>query len=491
MNLPPNLPVTTSPTAASGSPVAATVVVNPSACAGAMLPGAVGLSFEKDTVPMGLFSADNAKLIALFKLLGPGVLRLGGDSVESVVFDPNGAGGVRGRVAPPDLVKLAGFAAATGWSIIYGTPFLGPNVPSGSVPGDGSLVAAAAVAVEARAAAAALGASLQAFELCNEPDCYLINRSCYPAVWSAVENFNARWAVFAAAVRVAVPGAVFTGPAPCFLASFGSWSKGFLAQQPGQLCQLTQHYYRGFGIQPQTSDVLLAEDLELDAALALGVGTAVGVGLARGFRLTETNSFGSGGQDGVSNTFASALWGAWHALRAGAAGATGVNFHNSGNCPPGLLQPHTCYAAISLDYDKTPPAINGICPLFYGLLLAAQAGSGPMPTVAISPFVPALRAYAVRNEGGPLRVVLINMGADALSVVLDPGGAAASATALILAAPRPDASTTVTLGDAMVGTDGSWLPTQESLPLTAGSPVTVQLQLPAYAAMLVKVTLNT
>ena len=50
----------------------------------------------------------------------------------------------------------------------------------------------------------------------------------------------------------------------------------------------------------------------------------------RPFRLAETNSCYSGGKQGVSDTFASALWGADLMYQLAAAGGKGINFHGGG-----------------------------------------------------------------------------------------------------------------------------------------------------------------
>jgi len=42
----------------------------------------VGLGYEKSKLSQPLFTAGNANLISLFKLLGNGVLRIGGNSVD-------------------------------------------------------------------------------------------------------------------------------------------------------------------------------------------------------------------------------------------------------------------------------------------------------------------------------------------------------------------------------------------------------------------------
>jgi len=59
---------------------------------GAIGSGFAGLSYEKSAMCEPLFTASNPDLIGLFQLLGPSVLRVGGNSVDHCVWTPEGAG---------------------------------------------------------------------------------------------------------------------------------------------------------------------------------------------------------------------------------------------------------------------------------------------------------------------------------------------------------------------------------------------------------------
>ena len=435
-----------------------TVTVDLADVVGAMPARSLGFSFEKNTVPGPMFSAANAPLIGLFRLLGPGVLRLGGNSVDRVTWDPDGPGLTPLTVSPPDLVRLRAFLDAVDWDVIYGTPFL--------------FSTAADVAAEAAAAAEALGARLQGFELANEPDLYAADDTAGPIAGTPAK-FNARWSSFATALLAAVPNAWLTGPSTCLLQSFDGVTSPFPTKHPGLVHQLTQHYYRGFGFGPQNIDVLLSPDPDLDATLVKLRARSTELGI--GYRLTETNSFANGGEPGVSNTFASALWGADLVLRAGAYGADGVNIHNSG---AGLGYP----AIVNVN-----GVVTEIRPLFHGLLLAAAAGHGPMPALAIDPTTPALRAHAVAPTPTALRVVLVNTGADDQTLSLDVGRPVEAASAARLLGSGLDATTSVTFAGAGVGTDGTWTPLPAEVLVPNGRRLAVAV--PAASAALVEITL--
>jgi hypothetical protein len=56
----------------------------------------------------------------MFKLLGPSVLRIGGNSVDKNIWSPNGPGQTAGQIAPSDVASLAAFVKAAGWQCLYG-----------------------------------------------------------------------------------------------------------------------------------------------------------------------------------------------------------------------------------------------------------------------------------------------------------------------------------------------------------------------------------
>jgi hypothetical protein len=449
-------PVVSAP--AAGAAPAPSLTVDPGRVVGALPSRSLGLSFEKATLALPLFSADNAALVGLLRLLGPGVLRLGGNSVERTTWAPDGPGGVPGAVSPADLDRLAAFAAEVDWPVIYGTPFIGST--------------ATAVADEAARAAEHLGAHLAGIELCNEPDLYVLDPTA-SAVAGTPSAFRARWETFAAAIEAATPGVTLTGPATCLLQSVSSWTEPFATAEAGRVGLLTQHYYRGFG-GTETIDELLGDDPLLDATLPVVAAAADGAGI--GFRLAETNSFASGGAPGVSNTLASALWGVGLVLEAAAAGAGGVNIHTSGagaGYPP---------------FVQVNGQVTQIRPLFYGLLLAAGAGPGSLVATTLTDAPDTLRAWAVARPDGTLGLALVNVDADTdAGLVVDVGSAVATARSSALAGPGLAATSGVTFAGASVDIDGTWTAEPPTSQAIAGTRITTTV--PAGSASLLVVTL--
>ena len=192
------------------------------------------------------------------------------------------------------------------------------------------------------------------------------------------------------------------------------------------------------------------------------------------YRLTEANSCYGGGKHGVSDTFASALWGADFLFQLAAAGCAGVNFHGG---PGGAYTPIAQISKTTQEYEPRP--------LYYGLLLFAQSAQGRLVPATLRTASSSLTAYAVRNDDGGLQVTVINKDAalDA-SLTVDPGRVFRAGTTLRLTAPALADTAGVTLGGASVASDGSWTP-------AAGEAVTFQgrrflLNVPAASAVTVK-----
>jgi hypothetical protein len=76
--------------------------------------GFAGFSYEKDRIGAGMFDTGNADLVRLFRLLGPGVLRLGGNLVDMTRWNAAGKGGSATQTAPADVTRLAAFLKRDG-----------------------------------------------------------------------------------------------------------------------------------------------------------------------------------------------------------------------------------------------------------------------------------------------------------------------------------------------------------------------------------------
>jgi len=191
------------------------------------------------------------------------------------------------------------------------------------------------------------------------------------------------------------------------------------------------------------------------------------------FRLAETNSCYQGGKQGVSDTFASALWGADLMYQLASAGGMGINFHGGG---------YGWYTPVA----GTPA--NGFLarPIYYGMLLFSQAGAGQLVEARLEQLqqAPLLTAYALCGSTGAIKVAAFNKNLDhGVRLTIDAGRRAQRASALRLLAPRVDDTTDITFGGAPVGASGAWSATREEM--LSGGKGTAVIELPAASAALI------
>ena len=417
-----------------------------------------GLSFETsnllpDKNGVYLFSEENKPLIKLFRTIGIKNLRVGGGTADGPEF---------GIPGPADIDQLFAFAKAADVMVIYTVRLL-----------NGSKTNAASIAsyIEKHYAS-----QLSCFQIGNEPDWHSFHTSPGhdrdPQIvettpgepGSAYPSYLADWRDFEAAIRSAAPGAQFTGPdtgsnypvpkTKDTDYNGKSWTQRFAEDEKGSgvVHFVTHHDYSGEDASgasvPTAIDAMLSPGwlstnykLLFDHVL-FPVQTA---GLS--YRMTECNDY-TGGVNGASNAFASALWALdymhWHAAR----NAVGVNFHNKR-----WIYTDTIYRDSFGKFQINPKA--------YGIKAFDLGSHGSVVPVAISnPEGVNLTAYAVRGEQ-EFFVTIINKehgaGARAATVTILSPEAAGHAAILSLVAPNGDvtAKAGVTLGGASID-DGSW-----------------------------------
>jgi hypothetical protein len=153
----------------------------------------------------------------------------------------------------------------------------------------------------------------------------------------------------------------------------------------------------------------------------------------RPYRITETNSVYDEGQPGVSDTLGAALWGLELMFRVAGAGAAGINFHGG---------VHNRRA--SEDKGYTPIARSGdhyrAMPLYYSMLMFAQAARGALVPAHLAPDMSGLKAFAIRAPEA-LRICLINQNVTYdKRVAIESGREFTVASMLRLAGPAIDAT---------------------------------------------------
>jgi hypothetical protein len=416
---------------------AVTLTVAPAAV-GYVGPGFVGLSFEKDRLGAGVFDPGNTALVSLFRLLGPSVLRIGGNLVDIVGWTPTGAGGSTHEVGPPDVTRLGGFLRATGWTVLYGI-----NLKTNTE---------ANAANEARFVAHALGRGLLAFEIGNEPDVYRTQR-----------KYEQEFEAYAAAIRAAVPGARFDGPGtltPDWLQSFAT------RERNDGLDMLAMHAYVGQGGATIPRLLMSGWSSPRFAAIETALQGARSANGIRSWRMTETNSFLHGGAPGVSDVQAAALWALDLMHGVAMHNGDGVNFHGGTS------------AQFPLTY--TPIAFSGSRPtgvraVYYAGLLWTLAGTGPLRQASI------VGSRLVSAWGIGDSLIVNNKNPWPVDVTAHLTVPAAGAGEYLLTADSLT-SRAITLASSPVGADGRFTPTPRRLAATRG---TVAFALPGGSAALI------
>ncbi len=436
---------------------------------GSIGPAFAGLSYEKNTIYTPLFTGSNTNLIAMFKRLGPSIMRIGGNSVDKTVWNAAGPGQTSGQVAPSDIAALAAFIKATGWQILYGIN-LGGSATGVQTP--------ALAAAEVAYAVQQFGSSLLGIEIGNECDLYGNTGNYYAGNWSLTQ-FETLWSQYRNAILAASPSVSITGPASA--SSESSWTIPFGEHvTKSQITLLTQHYYRANGQLPtSTVDFLITPDANLLKDLATLQTGAQTIGLP--YRMAECNSYYNGGAPNVSNAYASALWIIDYLFNCAQNGATGANLHGGGDS--------TGYTPIA----NSGATVVEARPEFYGMLLFTLAGQGTLLQTTLAVGTLNVTAYAVKTSSGGLNLVIVNKDpSQNLNLTIQAGQTIQSASLLTLtqstsgAAPSLSAPEGVTIQSASVNADGTFAPAPAYTVTPAGTQLTCYV--PFLSAVLLQIT---
>jgi hypothetical protein len=420
----------------AGTPV--TVSVN-SASAGSVSPGFAGFSYEKDRIGAGMFDPKDTNLVNLFRRLGPSVLRVGGNLVDIVNWDPNGAGGSAGAIAPPDVTRFAAFVKATGWKVLYGI-----NLKTNT---------AANAASEAQFAAHALGNSLLAFEIGNEPNFYQTEAA-----------YQSSYTSYVAAIRAKVPNAMFDGPGE---GDKVDWTNTFASAEKGdRLRVLATHLYIGSNTSGTIPGMLAST---ASGRLPNTFATMSKAQQANGipqWRMTETNSYYHGGTAGVSDVEAASLWSLNYMDDVAAAGGAGVNFHGGTSTQFPLNYSPIVYSGLN------PTGVQGV---YYGELLWVLGGTGALHSASVSGGS-GVTAWGVGNN-----VFVDNIGSAAITATISLAGTARTAKEYVLTAPSLS-SKAVTIAGSSVSAGGAFNPAPTPVPVGSRK---VTVSVPADSAALI------
>jgi hypothetical protein len=471
------------PPSAAGT-VTNTVTIDPSKPATAPVPDDfLGISVEWATVfsylsdTKGGVEAEVAQLLQSFE--GEGhhvVLRVAGNSGDRTFWAHMPAGLVDGRapvqIADFQLSLLADWHAKLPNSQLI----IGLNLVLDD-PMDAALVVKnllAKIPVDA----------IMAFEIGNEPDLYAKNGdrpSTYDVAMYSQEfdAFHDGLMTALAALNPPLPPTRFSSPD---LSNHKWYSSlpAFFTAETSRLSLATVHAY-GASTCPG-SDSIPVTDLLTDCATvsyASPYPTLVQAAHAAGlkFRVDETNTIAHSGVKGVSNVYASALWGIDAAFELAATGMDGLNFHTPG------AKPDDAYAIFDTQCGL------GIRPLYYAMRVFSlgTAHQGRLLPVTVTG-TPRVKAWATQGSDGAVRVVLVNedmTGNDA--VALQVPGKTGAGSLVRLTAASLDATCGLSLGmqtwDGSL--DGKPLGTMTSEPLKNDGMGGFVVALPALQAVVV------
>jgi len=396
----------------------------------------IGLGYEISSVARrGLLSGRNRAYVQLVRGLGAkGVIRVGGNTSDYSTFSPDGqpVSAPKATVVNEAVIEdMGGFLNATGWKLIWGLNL-----------GRGTLQQAVA---EAQVVAASAKDKLLALEIGNEPD--LFDKAHRPQGYRYAQ-YHEEYRRYRDAIRAKLPNIPFAGPDA---AVNTDWVTQFAADEGRDIKLLTHHYYAEGPPENPASTIqnLLRGDERLTRILALCRSASRSVNLP--YRVCETNSCFGGGKPGVSDAFASALWGLDFLFTLAAADASGANLETGVN-HRGFI---SSYSPIGDDEHGNYSA----SPLYYGMLAFAKASRGRRVNVQYDAANVNLKAYAVLGRDQRLSVTLINKEASRdVEVSIVGTRLFARGSLLRLAAPSLESKEEVTLGGSVVATDGQWTP---------------------------------
>ena len=285
------------------------------------------------------------------------------------------------------------------------------------------------------------------------------------------------YSAYAQALSAAAHGVPLGGPE--IISAKPSWLES--VEGLGHLSPsfLTIHRYASSTCWPHTSPYYPTLHLMLSDSTSAGLARTVEPAVTfahthhQKLLVDEINSISCGGNIGVANSFATALWAPDTLFSMLSAGVDGVNWH---------LRPGT----LNAPFIASPTVIEPN-PELYGLAAFAQMlapGATLLNTTLTGTGATQLKAWVVHFIGGT-RVLLINKGAATANVALELNS---TGTAFVrrLLAPSVSSATGVTFGGQRIGPDARWHGKLKA-PAVPNHNGVYNLTVPGYSAAMVSV----
>ncbi|WP_259070380.1 glycosyl hydrolase family 79 C-terminal domain-containing protein [Mucilaginibacter sp. X4EP1] len=391
-----------------------------------------GLSFENWILSRNpeYLDASNAVMVQLIKNLGPGVIRMGGNSSDETdwIGDGFNADTHFDVLTTLGIDRLAAFSRKTNWQVIFGLN-LGHNNINASID-------------EAKYLYQQLGANLYTLQIGNEPDYFDLG---YRPAGYSVYDFQSEWMANFAPIKTQIPEAQFAGPD---VSDHLEWAQTFAANNSRNIVLLDAHYYNdGPASSPYINcQTILSGDDTLIPYLQTLDKSSKQAGLP--YRITETNSIWGGGKPGVSDAFAGTLWALDLMWAVAANNGQGINFHGG-----------------ELVYSPITVASNGQCTtnaVYYAMLAFKYGASGgTIIPVNIVNNNSNYNVYACSTNGGYTITIINKEQTKDISLIVNAGKTVTSINVMSLTAPAVDSTTGITFAGATVQSDGSFSPAHQ------------------------------
>ena len=373
----------------------------------AIPPSFAGFSIEYPDLPhyTGTAQAPNPVFTRLLQQLGAygngqPSLRIGGNSGDQSWWNPSGAPrppGIFNDIGPDWVAGLAGTVSAARTPVVLGLN-LGLNDPGN-----------ANAMLDAVTAALPPG-SLDTVEIGNEPDLYtrpktfwvgrkMLQRPKHRETYSYDQYAGELDGYVSALAEKNIPltaggfaSAAWDVYTPALLHRFSKRLSGVgLHAYPLRTCGRVRRRPPRVLISQLLSNRQAVSRVRRLVSLAAASGASA--------RVTEANSSVCGGVKGVSDTFATALWGTNALFGYFAVGAAGVNMHTWTGA---------FYAPLQFRVEAGRN-VGVVHPLFYGMLLFQRATAFGAQLLPVAPGkATGLRVWATRTPTGIVRVVVVN-----------------------------------------------------------------------------------
>ncbi|UOE48203.1 hypothetical protein MTO98_27700 [Mucilaginibacter sp. SMC90] len=389
----------------------------------------LGFSYEKVSLTdTSLFNKNNVTLINLYKNLGVGSIRIGGNTVDYTYWSNSlrKSNNIKDSVFKSDIVRFAAFDKLVSWKTIWGINLGKANVQ--------------AMGDETTAVSDNLQDLVGSFALGNEPDFYYRNKYRTPNYdqFSYSKDFK----TYSDSIKSVLPKAIFSGPE-----TVGSvYQTQFFNDFSSNISLLSGHYYRmgPAGDTSITIKKLFTPDKDLISMVKGSLTLANTVNMP--YRLTETNSVFNGGQRGISDAHASAVWGVDFLCLMAKMGVAGVNFH-TGN---GAVYVYTPISQKDNAYFAEP--------LYYAMLFFHEASIKRFLKCDVTKGSDKLSIFSFERTDGRIGFVFVNKDDKAdVSFLLKQDNLIKSISSYTLNGDTFASKTTTNINNSFVSANGNFV----------------------------------